>query len=228
MYAFEFVQPATVADAVAALAAEDAQALGGGQTLIPTLRAAPRRPVRAGQPYRHRRHQASPRATAGSAIGGGTTHAHVAREAAAPTRRWRRSRERIGDPAVRNRGTIGGSLANNDPSACYPAGGAGLRRHHRDQPPRDRRRRLLPGHVHHRARAGGDRHRGPLPDPGAGALREVHPARLALPAGRRLRRASSPTGSASRSPAPRRAASSAGPRPRRRSRADFAPEAVKA
>jgi carbon-monoxide dehydrogenase medium subunit len=27
----------------------------------------------------------------------------------------------IGDPAVRNRGTIGGSLANNDPSACYPA-----------------------------------------------------------------------------------------------------------
>ena len=27
----------------------------------------------------------------------------------------------IGDPAVRNRGTIGGSLANNDPAACYPA-----------------------------------------------------------------------------------------------------------
>ena len=27
----------------------------------------------------------------------------------------------IGDPAVRNRGTMGGSLANNDPSACYPA-----------------------------------------------------------------------------------------------------------
>jgi carbon-monoxide dehydrogenase medium subunit len=32
---------------------------------------------------------------------------------------------RIGDPAVRNRGTIGGSLANNDPSACYPAGALG-------------------------------------------------------------------------------------------------------
>ena len=31
----------------------------------------------------------------------------------------------IGDPAVRNRGTIGGSLANNDPSACYPAGALG-------------------------------------------------------------------------------------------------------
>ena len=31
----------------------------------------------------------------------------------------------IGDPAVRNRGTIGGSLANNDPAACYPAGALG-------------------------------------------------------------------------------------------------------
>ena len=29
--------------------------------------------------------------------------------------------ENIGDAAVRNRGTIGGSLANNDPAACYPA-----------------------------------------------------------------------------------------------------------
>jgi len=31
----------------------------------------------------------------------------------------------VGDPAVRNRGTIGGSLANNDPSACYPAAALG-------------------------------------------------------------------------------------------------------
>ena len=38
MYNFEFVKPTTVADAVAALAEEDAQALGGGQTLIPTLK----------------------------------------------------------------------------------------------------------------------------------------------------------------------------------------------
>ena len=32
----------------------------------------------------------------------------------------------IGDPAVRNRGTIGGSVANNDPAADYPAGVLGL------------------------------------------------------------------------------------------------------
>jgi carbon-monoxide dehydrogenase medium subunit len=33
---------------------------------------------------------------------------------------------RIGDPAVRNRGTLGGSIANNDPAADYPAGALGL------------------------------------------------------------------------------------------------------
>ena len=38
MYAFDIERPSSVADAVAALGAEDAQALGGGQTLIPTLK----------------------------------------------------------------------------------------------------------------------------------------------------------------------------------------------
>jgi carbon-monoxide dehydrogenase medium subunit len=46
----------------------------------------------------------------------------VAREAARRiTRRWRTLAGGIGDPAVRSRGTIGGSIANNDPAACYPA-----------------------------------------------------------------------------------------------------------
>ena len=38
MYEFEFEKPSTIADAVKALGEEDAQALGGGQTLIPTLK----------------------------------------------------------------------------------------------------------------------------------------------------------------------------------------------
>ena len=38
MYNFEFEKPTSVADAVAALGADEAQALGGGQTLIPTLK----------------------------------------------------------------------------------------------------------------------------------------------------------------------------------------------
>ncbi len=122
MYAFDFVRPSSVADAVAALGQEDAQALGGGQTLIPALK----------------QRLASPStlvSLAGIAeirgvcldddgrvcIGGGTPHAVVAAEAAKHYPALAAMANRIGDPAVRNRGTIGGSLANNDPSACYPA-----------------------------------------------------------------------------------------------------------
>ena len=53
-----------------------------------------------------------------------TTHAEVATSADACSRRFPALAELaglIGDPAVRNRGTIGGSIANNDPAADYPA-----------------------------------------------------------------------------------------------------------
>jgi carbon-monoxide dehydrogenase medium subunit len=54
-------------------------------------------------------------------VGGATPHATVAREAAGAYPALAALVRLIGDPAVRNRGTIGGSLANNDPSADYPA-----------------------------------------------------------------------------------------------------------
>jgi carbon-monoxide dehydrogenase medium subunit len=122
MYNFDVVMPGSVADAVAALGQDEAQALGGGQTLIPTLK----------------QRLASPSVLvclSGIAemkgvcksddgklcVGGATTHATVAREAAAHYPGLAGLASHIGDPAVRNRGTIGGSLANNDPAACYPA-----------------------------------------------------------------------------------------------------------
>jgi len=122
MYDFDFERPASVDEAVKALARDEAQALGGGQTLIPTLKARLAQPsvlvslsgidairgVCLGEGGRLH-------------IGGGTTHATVAREAAAHYPALADLADHIGDPAVRNRGTIGGSLANNDPSACYPA-----------------------------------------------------------------------------------------------------------
>src|SRR5690625_7870612 len=46
MYDFDYVRPTSIEDAVAALAAEDAMALGGGQTLIPTLKARLAQPSR--------------------------------------------------------------------------------------------------------------------------------------------------------------------------------------
>ncbi|MFT3972963.1 MAG: xanthine dehydrogenase family protein subunit M [Amaricoccus sp.] len=121
MYAFELVRPTTVADAVAALAEDGAQALGGGQTLIPTLKARlamPEKLVCLGGISEMK----GVRTEGGKVrIGGGTLHATVAREAASAYPALASLAERIGDPHVRNRGTIGGSLANNDPSACYPA-----------------------------------------------------------------------------------------------------------
>lgn len=126
MYDFEFVKPGSIADAEAALSSEDAQALGGGQTLIPTLKqrlAAPARLVSLGGIAEMK--GVSAEADGALAIGGATTHAEVARDAAASYPALAALAGQIGDPAVRNRGTIGGSLANNDPSACYPSAALG-------------------------------------------------------------------------------------------------------
>lgn len=125
MYAFEIEKPSTIADAVLALNGEDTQALGGGQTLIPTLKqrlAAPEVLVSLSGVSEM---VGICRNDAGEmCIGGATTHAAVAAGAGAfPALAALASH--IGDPAVRNRGTIGGSLANNDPSACYPAAALG-------------------------------------------------------------------------------------------------------
>lgn len=122
MYAFDFVRPATIEEAVRALAAEDAQALGGGQTLIPTLKARLASPATLVSLTGIAAMKGVRREGGTLVVGGGTPHAAVAREAASAYPALASLAARIGDPAVRNRGTIGGSLANNDPSACYPAG----------------------------------------------------------------------------------------------------------
>ncbi|ALI56104.1 FAD binding domain-containing protein [Celeribacter marinus] len=121
MYNFDLIRPASLKDAIAALQEEDAQALGGGQTLIPTLKARLAMPstlvclsglseivgICEGDDGR-------------VCIGGATTHAQIARdETQVPA--LAALAGQIGDAAVRTRGTIGGSVANNDPSACYPA-----------------------------------------------------------------------------------------------------------
>ncbi|MFY0648132.1 FAD binding domain-containing protein [Sulfitobacter geojensis] len=121
MYDFDVERPATVAEAVGALGREEAQPMSGGQTLIPTLKArlaAPSVLVSLGGIEEMKGVSMS---GGQLSVGGGTTHATVAREAAAHYPALAGLAARIGDPAVRNRGTIGGSVANNDPSACYPA-----------------------------------------------------------------------------------------------------------
>ena len=125
MYAFEFVRPATIEEALKALAAEEAQALGGGQTLIPTMKQRLASPGTLVSLTGIAAIKGVAMKDGQLAIGGGTTHARVAREAAAPYPALAALAGHIGDPAVRNRGTIGGSLANDDPSADYPAAALG-------------------------------------------------------------------------------------------------------
>lgn len=122
MYNFDFEKPSTIADAVAALAADEAQALGGGQTLIPTLKQRLASPSKLVSLSGIAEMKGVCKNDDGSlSIGGATNHATVAAEAASDYPALAALAANIGDPAVRNRGTIGGSVANNDPAACYPS-----------------------------------------------------------------------------------------------------------
>jgi carbon-monoxide dehydrogenase medium subunit len=121
MHNFDYVSAKTTAEAVAALTGGDAQALSGGQTLIPTMKARLAAPATLVGLSGIAENRYVRREGDTLAIGGATTHAQVAAEAAAHFPGLAFLAGHIGDPAVRNRGTIGGSVANNDPAACYPS-----------------------------------------------------------------------------------------------------------
>ncbi|MEO1789848.1 MAG: xanthine dehydrogenase family protein subunit M [Pseudomonadota bacterium] len=129
MYETKYHKADSVADAVAALTgADEGKVLSGGQTLLPTMK----------------QHLAAPtdlvdvRGIAGMTgvtvgdgtitIGAATCHADVASD---PDVRQHipglaALAGGIGDPAVRAMGTLGGSIANNDPAADYPSAVLGL------------------------------------------------------------------------------------------------------
>lgn len=121
MYNFDVEKPASIAEAVAALGDDEAQALGGGQTLIPTLKQRLASPSKLVSLAGVAEMQGVSEAAGVLTVGGATTHSAVAANAAGSYPALAALAGNIGDPAVRNRGTIGGSLANNDPAACYPA-----------------------------------------------------------------------------------------------------------
>ena len=120
MIDFEFVKPLSVADAVKALAMDGAQALSGGQTLTPVLKQRLATPAVLVSLTGIAALKGVSVAGGVVTVGAATTHATVARAAGAYPALAALAGG-IGDAAVRNRGTIGGSLANNDPAACYPA-----------------------------------------------------------------------------------------------------------
>jgi carbon-monoxide dehydrogenase medium subunit len=124
MHAFQYLRPQSVADAAKALASNsEAKLLAGGHTLLPTMKqrlAAPKALVDLGRVAELKGIEKK-----GSAlvIGAMTTHAEVADSAVVKSAIAGLAvlAGMIGDPQVRHRGTIGGSVANNDPSADYPA-----------------------------------------------------------------------------------------------------------
>ena len=123
MYQFEYLRPATLSpDSALLRERDDAQILAGGQTLIPVMK----------QRFASAAAIVDLKGVPGLAaitadahfidIGALATHAAVA---ASPL--VRRAipaladlADGIGDPQVHNRGTLGGSIANNDPAADYP------------------------------------------------------------------------------------------------------------
>lgn len=129
MHSFNYHAPLTLDEAINWLGTSpEGKLLAGGMTLLPTMK----------------QHLASPtdlidlrdiaqlkgiREEGGTVvIGAMTTHATVASDATVKAKipALAALAAGIGDPQVRNRGTLGGSIVNNDPAADYPAALLGL------------------------------------------------------------------------------------------------------
>ena len=129
MYAFKFHRPTTVRQAAGLLTRqEEAKLLAGGHTLIPTMKlrlAGPKNIIDMSKIEGLSFIEVGARSVT---IGALTRHHEVATSAdvKANIPALADLASHIGDPAVRHRGTIGGSIANNDPNADYPAAALGL------------------------------------------------------------------------------------------------------
>src|ERR1700752_1694837 len=130
MYAFKFHRPTTVRQAAGLLARqEEAKLLAGGHTLIPTMK------LRLAGP-KHLIDLSKVEGLTGIEMRGrsliiGAITRHVEVQTSPVVKEnfpaLAELAGKIGDPAVRHRGTIGGSIANNDPNADYPGAALGLR-----------------------------------------------------------------------------------------------------
>src|SRR3954469_9839601 len=123
MYEFEYRRAANLEDATKRLADEDAKLVAGGMTLIPTLKFRLPKPSELIDLSGIANLKGITEDGNAVVIGAMTRHADVHRsdvvKRVIPS--LAAMAGMIGDPAVRNRGTIGGSIANNDPAADYPA-----------------------------------------------------------------------------------------------------------
>ena len=128
MYAIDYQRATSVADAASALARTGGKALAGGQSLVGAMKLRLADPGTVIDLSGIAELKGIRKEGDAVVIGALTTHAEVASSSmvkqAIPS--LSALAEGIGDRQVRNRGTIGGSLANNDPAADYPAAVLGL------------------------------------------------------------------------------------------------------
>ena len=187
--AFDYERATSLDDAIAKLAAAGGagKIIAGGHSLVPLMK------LRLSEPavlidVAHIPDFAGIREADGLIeIGAGTTHHDVA---TSPLLRERcpvvaETAALIGDPQVRNRGTLGGSLAHADPAADYPAS---LLAVDGERPPegsarglaRRQRPRLLSGHVDRRPGGGRSSREGDVRPAARGGVRQAPPACVAL------------------------------------------------
>lgn len=129
MYPLVYHRPATIEEAKALIAdGLDATFVSGGHTLLPTLKARLASPSDLVDLSRIEEMHGVAAIEGGVRIGGATTHSQVFRDPLVNERLpvLARLAGSIADRHVRHRGTIGGSVANNDPAADYPAAVMGL------------------------------------------------------------------------------------------------------
>jgi len=122
MYAFTFERPTTTADAVK-LAAAGAKMLAGGQTLLASMKLRLSAPEQLADLGGIAELTTIRREGNNVVIGAMASHAAVAdnAEVKAAIPALADLAGNIGDRQVRTMGTLGGSVANNDPAACYPS-----------------------------------------------------------------------------------------------------------
>jgi carbon-monoxide dehydrogenase medium subunit len=129
MYQFEYHKASSVDDALNKLSgADDGKILAGGMTLLPTMKqrlAAPSDLIDLAGVKELKGIKVD---RSSVTIGAMTTHfeVHSSPDVQKAIPALAALAGLIGDPMVRHRGTIGGSLANSDPSADYPAAVIGL------------------------------------------------------------------------------------------------------
>jgi carbon-monoxide dehydrogenase medium subunit len=191
MYSVNYHRASSVADAAKLQKkGDDAKYVSGGMTLIPAMKsrlAAPSDLVDLSKIADMKGVKVSGKNVE---IGAATTHFDVANDAklkaVCPALTYLASL--IGDPAVRHRGTIGGSIANNDPAADYPAAmlalGATIVTNKREVAAD----KFFTGLFETALEGWRDRHSGEVQGAGKGRLRKVPEPGLALCNRRRLRR----------------------------------------